>query len=229
MKRFYKSVTVGEIDAGFGIALDGKPLTTPGRVTLALPTRALAEAIAEEWRGQAEEVVPGPLTRLANTAAERTPHRRGETAAQILEFGKSDLLCYRAEGPDELVARQGRGWNPLLDWARERHGAALSVTAGIGFVEQPAEALLALERAVWAHDDFALTALHAAAALAGSLVLALALVDGRLIAAEAYVLARIDETFQAEKWGVDAEAAARAAYQLAELEAAERFLRLSRP
>ena len=229
MKRIYKNVDVAETDGGFAIALGGKPLKTPGGAALVLPTRALADAVAEEWRGQGEDIVPGPLTRLANTAVERTPRMRGDTAAQIMAFGGSDLLCYRAEAPRDLAARQAEAWDPLLDWATARHGAALTVTAGIGFVDQPAESLSALERAVLAHDDFALTALHAAAALTGSLVLALALADGRLTAKEAFAASRIDESYQAQKWGEDAEASARAVRHLAQLESVERFMRLSRP
>lgn len=230
IKKFYSDVSVAEADGGFAVLLDGKPLKTPSRSAYALPSRALAEAVAEEWRGQGEEIDPEamPLTRLVNTAVERVPVNRAPVAEQTLALGKSDLVCYRAEHPETLVVRQAQGWDPLLDWLHTRHGARLEVGRGIGFVEQPAEALMALEKAVWDHDDFALTGLSAASSILGSLVLALALADGRLTAEEAFALAVLDEAFQAERWGTDAEAQARLDRLAAELAAVERFLRLAR-
>jgi len=224
MKRFYKDVSVAEESGAFHVLLDGKPVKTPSRKTLAVPTRTLAEAIAEEWRAQGETVELAQMfvTRLATAGADAN---RGHIAEQILAFGKSDLLCYRAEAPRELAVRQAEVWNPLLDWAHQNYGARLAVSTGIVFVEQPAEALLALEKAVWDRDDFALAALHAASSITGSLVLALALAERRLTAGEAFAVSRLDETFQAEKWGQDAEAEARAARLAGELAAAERFLR----
>lgn len=227
--RFYKTVSVAESDSGYAVLLDGRPLKTPSRAAMVLPRRALAEAIAEEWRAQEEKIDSAsmPLTKLANTAVAHVPHRRAQVANRILAFGRSELLCYRAEGPPELASRQSAAWDPLLDWLHERHGARLKTGTGIGFIEQPGEAAMALDKAVWAHDDFALAALHEAAGLTGSLVLALALADGRLGAAEAFALSRIDEAFQAEHWGEDAQAAARARGLAAELAAVERFLRLA--
>ncbi|HEV2562742.1 MAG TPA: ATP12 family protein [Rhizomicrobium sp.] len=227
MRRFYKDVSVAEESGAFRILLDGKPVKTPSRKVLAAPTRALAEAIAEEWRGQAESVQLADMifTRLATAGTESVPANRGHIAEQILGFGKSDLLCYRAEAPRELAAHQAAAWDPLLDWAHRKYGARLAVSTGILFVEQPAEALLALEKAVWDRDDFALAALHAVTSITGSLVLALALAERRLTAGEAFAASRLDETFQAEKWGQDAEAEARAARLAGELAAAGRFLR----
>jgi chaperone required for assembly of F1-ATPase len=219
MKRFYKDVSVGEEGGAFRVLLDGKPAKS-----LVLPTRSLAEAIAEEWRGQGETVELAEMfvTRLATAGADAN---RGHIAEQILSFGKSDLLCYRAEAPRELTVRQAEIWNPLLDWAHAKYGARFTVSTGIVFVEQPADTLLALEKAVWDRDDFALAALHAASAITGSLVLALALAERRLTAEQAFAASRLDEQFQAEKWGLDAEAEARAARLAGELAAAERFLR----
>jgi chaperone required for assembly of F1-ATPase len=224
MKRFYREVGVAEEAGAFRVLLDGKPVKTPSRNALALPTRALADAIAGEWRAQTENVDPKsmPLSGLAMAAIDGAA---AERAGQALAFARSDLLCYRAEEPAELVARQAAAWDTLLDWAAERYGARLKIASGIVFVEQSSEALAALERAVAGRSPFHLTALHSAAAITGSLVLALALADGRLTAAEAFAASRLDESFQAEKWGMDAEAEARATRLAAELAAAERFLR----
>jgi chaperone required for assembly of F1-ATPase len=167
-----------------------------------------------------------PLTQLANTAIALVPERHAKAAEQILAYGKSDLLCYRADAPEELIRRQAAQWDPLLDWADATFGARLAVGQGIAFVEQPATALLALEKAVWRHDAFGLVGLHAAATITGSLVLALAMAEGRLAAGEAFALAHLDETWQAEKWGRDAAAIALEARLRTDLEAVERFLRL---
>jgi chaperone required for assembly of F1-ATPase len=228
VERFYKSVAIAGHEGAFVVQLDGKPLKTPERTTLALPTRALAEAVAGEWRAQGAKIDPlsMPITRLANTAAARVPGKRTEVVEQVLAFGRTDVLCYRAEAPAGLVAHQAVSWDPLLDWADATYGARLEVASGLAFVEQPAGARLALERAVLRYDDFALTALAVAASICGSLVLALALADGRLESNEAFALAHLDEAWQAEKWGRDPDAEARAVRSRSELAAAERFLRL---
>jgi chaperone required for assembly of F1-ATPase len=228
VKRFYRDVSAGEDEGRFAVLLDGKPVKTPSGLPVLLPNRALAEAVAEEWRVQADTVdfTSMPLTRLVNTALERVPVDRAPVAEQALALGKSDLLCYRAEAPDALAARQAEGWDPLLEWLAENYGARLTVVQGVTFTDQPAEALLALEQAVWKTDDFALTGLSAAAAITGSLVLALALVVGRLDAGEAFRLATLDEAFQAEQWGMDVAAKARLDELEAELTAVERLLRL---
>ena len=224
MKRFYKEVSVADENGAFHVLLDGRPIKTPGRWQLALPTRALAEAIADEWRAQEEIIDPKsmPLTSLAMGAIDSAADERAD---QALVFAKSDLLCYRAEEPAEVVTRQAASWDRLLDWADERYGARLAVATGIVFVEQPPEALAALARAVRGRSPFHLTAIHAAAAITGSLVLALALAERRLTAGEAFATSRVDEAFQAEKWGEDAEASARDARLAGELAAIERFLR----
>ena len=223
-KRFYKHVTVSPLssllgkdaartgaEGGYAILLDGKPVKTPARTTLAVPSRALAEAIAEEWRGQGETLDPASmhLTRLANTAIDLIAVDRGKIANQIVSYGRSDLLAYRAEEPQALIASQAEQWNPLLEWLEQRYGVQLVTGSGIGFVEQPADTLLALEKAVYEHDDFTLAALHNAATITGSLVLALALAAARLNAEAAGVASALDETFQAEKWAQDAQAESR--------------------
>ena len=156
-----------------------------------------------------------PLTKLANTAIDRVVAREAAIAEQILAYA-NDLLCYRAEAPDDLVARQNKSWNPILDWAAERY-APLTVGTGVGYIAQPGESVEALRKALAERGAFALTALHAAATLCGSLVLALALADGRLDAEEAFALSQLDERYQAEKWGADEEAEARETHILQEI------------
>ena len=228
MKRFYEQVeTVGDGD-GFTVTLDGRPIRTPAKAALRLPSLGLAEAVAAEWREQGETVEPAdmPIMRLASTAIDRVAARREEVIDTVAAFGGSDLLCYRAEGPAELVARQAEAWQPLLDWLAERHGVVLSVTAGIVHVEQSADALAALRTVISAYDDFALTALHTATAACGSVVVGLALIDGRLGPDEAFRAGQVDEAYQAEKWGEDSEAAKARRILAAEIEAAARFVDL---
>ncbi len=226
--KFYKSVSVETRDGGYAILLDGKPAKTPGRARLRLPTESLAEAVATEWREQGDRIDPAamPLTRLANTAIDRLPAHCGAVIGHILGFGRSDLLCYRADSPAELASRQAQAWEPLLQWMQDAHGVPLRAGQGIAYIEQPAAVAIKLEALVAAYDDFRLTALDLAAGLTGSLVLALALVEGRLTAGEVFAAAHIDEIFQAEKWGRDEEAEARRARLLDELRRAGDFLGL---
>lgn len=228
--RFYRSVSVNERDGGFAVVLDDKPLKTPGGRLLVLPTRTLAEAIAQEWRKQDVNVEPAkmPLTGLGYAAAELVPARRNEVAEHALGYGRSDLLCYRAEAPVELVRRQAAAWDPLLDWLQERHGIAFRTGSGLGFVAQPAEGLQRAADQIAALDNFELAALDRAAGLTGSLVLGLCLLEGRLDAAAAFAAAHVDDEFQAENWGRDAEAETRRSGIRLELAAAERFVRLAR-
>jgi chaperone required for assembly of F1-ATPase len=225
MRRFYKEVTVSA--APFRILLDGRPVKTPARAPLELPAAALAEAIAEEWRAQGDEIAPDamPLTKLANTALDRVAAMRDAVAGQVAAY-VNDLLCYRAEHPVELVAMQSAEWDPLLDWAAERYGVQLQTRPGIVHFTQSDEAIAALRRAVETHDDFALTALATVAPILGSLVLTLALAESRLDAEAAFALSTLDERYQSERWGKDAEAEKRAAGLLAEVKTAEVFLRL---
>jgi chaperone required for assembly of F1-ATPase len=227
MKRFYKEVAVGD---GNVVVLDGKPLKTPHGADIALPTRALAEAVAEEWRAQGEEIVPVdmPLTKLANTAIDGVAERRTEVVGEIVAYARHDHICYLTDQPVELVQRQSAAWDPILDWAAERYGAPLLVTKGVTSVAQPEESIAFLKEAVEPYSPFALAGLHVAASICGSLVLALAMADGRLTAQEAFALSQIDERYQAEKWGLDSEAEARAKRLAAELASAARFMDLSR-
>jgi chaperone required for assembly of F1-ATPase len=230
MKRFYKDVGVDQTPEGFRVLLDGRPVKTPARHTLILPTQALALAIADEWRTQGEEIVPTsmPMLRMANTALDGISQTREAVIAAILRFGEHELLCYRAESPTELVVQQATEWDPILEWLRACHGVVLLTGTGIQPVEQPPQALAQLGAVLATQDDFALAALHVAASITSSLVLALALVEGVINTAQAFQLSRIDETYQASQWGEDAEAAARARGLAREMDVAAEFLAASR-
>jgi len=222
MKRFYKQVGVAPAGDGFAVLLDGRPVKTPARNDLILPTQALADAIAGEWAGQGDEVqaVTMPLLRLANTVIDGVASNRAAVEAAILRFGENDLICYRAHQPPDLHRRQTEGWDPLLAWARQSLGADLKLADGITHVEQPPDALAALHGAMAKYDPFTLGGLHVVASIAGSLVLALAVAEGQITGARAFELSRIDEAYQAEKWGLDAEAAKRTSALAHELDKA---------
>lgn len=228
IKRFYKQAGIAATDAGFAVRLDGKPVKTPAGHALEVPAQALAEAIAAEWEAQESEVKPHsmPLTQLASTAIDRVGPERAAILEQLLNYAGTDLLCYRADFPPDLVERQARGWQPLLDWAREQVGAALAATEGVIAIDQPAEALAALQARLDGLDTWRLTAVQSATAASGSLVLALALEAGRLTGGETFALSQLDETYQIEQWGEDAEAAQRRAILERDIKAAERFLAL---
>lgn len=230
MKRFYKDAGVEHTPEGFHILLDGRPVKTPGRQTLVLPTKVLAQAIAEEWRIQGDEIVPTamPMLRMANTVLDGIRQTREQVIGAILRFGENELLCYRAENPPELAAQQAVQWDPMLEWASSRHGARLVTGTGVIHVEQSLETLARLRAAIAAHDDFALAALHVMASITSSLVLALALAEGAINPMQAFQLSRIDETYQASLWGEDAEAAARARALAREMDVAAAFLAASR-
>ncbi len=230
LKRFYKDVGIRSAGDGHEIALDGRGIKTPLAVPLILPTRMLAEAVVAEWSAQGEDVslAAMPLTQLANTVLDRIRPARESFGASVAAFARSDLVCHRAEIPADLVRRQEERWSPLVDWAAKRHGARLAIGHGIMPLAQPAEALAALDRAVRALDDWALAAAGAVAAAGGSLVLALALVEGRVDGETACQIALLDEIWQAERWGEDREAAARQGGIAADIKAAARFAELSR-
>ena len=229
MKRFYKDVTIGQAEGGFRILLDGKPVRTPARNTLLLPTEALARAVGAEWDGQGDEIAASamPLLRLSNTVIDGVSQNREDVIRAILRFGENDLLCYRAH-ESALAQRQAEGWDPLLDWARQRLSARMTVADGIGHVDQSPEALTALREAMTGYDAFTLAGLHVIASITGSLVLALAVTEGATSGAEAFHLSRIDETYQAEKWGEDSEAVKRASALAQELDKAVELIALVR-
>ncbi len=227
-KRFYAQAQAVAAESGFAIHLDGKPVKTPRGRPLAAPSLALAEAIAAEWTAQDEMVVPAtmPLTQLASTALDRVGPERAHITGELMTYAGTDLLCYRAEIPVDLAARQTRDWQPLLDWAALTFDAPLVVTTALQAVAQPPQALAALERSLDRTDVWRLTAIQSATAALGSLVLALALAEGRLTAAEAFELSQLDETYQIEQWGEDYEAADRRAALAADIAAAARLLDL---
>ena len=229
MRRFYRDAASEATDGGHLVTLDERTVRTPDRAILKLPTVALAQAVADEWAAQGEKIDPAamPLTKLANTAIDRVTGREPDIALDVISFAKTDLVCYRAEAPAELVRRQSAGWDPVLDWAAERYGARLAVTTGVVPVTQSDAVIALLFDPVLGEEAFALTALHVAASVMGSLVLALGLRNGRLGAKEAFGLCEIDEAFQAEQWGWDAEAARRRELRRQELADAARFLALA--
>jgi len=230
MKRFYKETAVDAGDGGFRVLLDGRPMRTPAKSVLMLPTEPLAGAIAAEWRDVPEKaeikVTHLPLTRLAATGLDRVTSQRAQVIDDTAKYGASDLLCYRATDPASLVQRQATHWQPLLDWARERYGAELAVASGMTFVPQPHAALAALRGAVAAHGDLALSALYNLTHVAGSLVIALAVSEGRLSAADAFSAAQLDELYQIERWGEDPIATERHEGIRRDLDAFARFLAL---
>ncbi len=224
MKRFWKDVTV---DAG-QVALDGQPVRTPARAPLALPTPALAEAVAEEWRAVAETIDPRamPLTGLSNAAIDRIAPDTASFAASLARYGESDLLYYRAESPEPLVARQAEAWDPLLDWARGRYDVHFETATGVMHRAQPAATIARLGEAVAALDPFRLAALFPLVTVGGSLVGALALLEGATDAESLWQAAHVDELWQAEQWGEDELALQARNAKRAEFDAGVRLLGL---
>jgi len=228
-KRFYKLASVVDAeDGGHGVALDGRPIRTPGGAMLTAPTAGLAEAIAAEWAAQDDEIRPStmPMMRLAATAIDRIGTERATIVDQVAAYGGSDLLCYRAESPAPLIDRQAALWQPILDWAAEVHGARLAVTHGITHVSQDQVALGALRAAVDDLDDCRLAAVSHLTASCGSLVIALAIAARHIGAAEATAASQLDEQWQAEQWGEDAEATQRHDNLAREIGDAARFMDL---
>jgi len=205
LRRFYKTVSLSKDNA---ILLDGKPVKTPMKAALTLPAAALARAVAEEWESQGDKIVPAtmPLTRLASTALDRVIPDRPRLIAEMLDFAGSDLTCYRAETPPDLVARQALAWNPVLDWAAAELDAVFRVTAGIVHRPQPEAALKAVQAHLDGLDPFVLTGLHNLMTLTGSLLIAAMTVAGKLEPEAAWLAAHTDEDYQIAQWGEDAEA-----------------------
>jgi chaperone required for assembly of F1-ATPase len=229
VKRFWATASIEPEEAGFCIRLDQRPLRLPGGAVLRVKPAALAAAIAEEWDSAGAEMsfADTPLTRLAGTAQERIAPDPWPTVGAIARYGESDLLCYRAESPEALVRRQAEGWQPWLDWAAASFGAELRVTTGIRPVKQHRGAVAALRQVVGASDPYRLAGLGLAVPALGSLVLALALAEGRLSADSAHELGALDELFQAGLWGGDPEAAARRAAIRKDIAVAARFMELA--
>lgn len=209
LKRFWTEATPDPVEGGFAVRLDGRPVKTPAKAPLVVPTAGLAQAIAAEWNAQDGAVRPEtmPFTRTANSAIDKVRSQQPEVVGLLAEYGGSDLLCYRAERPAALAARQAEAWGPLLDWAAQTFGAPLRVTQGVIPVPQPAASLAALHDQVARLDAFRLAAFHDLVAIPGSLVLALAVTHRRIDPEAAWSASRIDEEWQIADWGADEEAA----------------------
>ncbi|KEP70757.1 ATPase [Thioclava dalianensis] len=229
-KRFWKAATVEGTAGDFGVLLDSRALRSPAKSALRVPSRAMAEAIAAEWDAQDGVIRPDtmPVTRSANAAIDKVRVQFDEVVAMLGDYGDTDLLCYRAESPEELARREADAWDPLLDWARAEFGAHLQVTSGVMPVAQDPQAVAPLRAALAALSEFELAAMHDLIAISGSLVLGLAVGQGRLDAAEAWRLSRIDDDWQIAQWGDDEEAAELAALKRAALLDAERIWYLAR-
>ena len=225
MKRFYKLAQVGD---GNHILLDGRPVKTPARQNLALPGALLAGAVADEWNAQDETIDPHamPLTGLANAAIDRVAPDPVAFASGLAAYGESDLLCYRAEGPAPLVARQSELWDPILAWAQQRYEIVLELTSAIVHMPQPEQSVERLGEAVAARNAFELAGLSPLVTVSGSLLIALALAEGAIGLETAWAAATLDEQWQAGQWGEDEEAAAALAGRRRDFETAARFLSL---
>ena len=226
-KRFYKEVSVDRTDEGYRILLDGRPVRTPAKKLLAVPTQAIAERLKAEWDGQGEEIDPAkmPVTRLVNTAVDGVADNRAAVFEEIVRFAGTDLLCYRADAPAGLVDRQQGGWDPVIRWAADAKGARFILVEGVMHQEQPAPAIEAFSSALSAYrDPLALACLHTVTTLTGSALLALALAEGAIDADKAWSLAHVDEDWQIEHWGTDEEAFRRRELRRAEMDVAASVL-----
>jgi len=228
-KVFWSRVEVTSQPGGWGVALDGRPVRTPAKVPLILPTRALADWVAAEWAAQTGTVRPQtmPATQMANLALDKLPLHGPEVAALLSAYGETDLLCHRAQGPMELVARQAADWDPLLAWAAEALGVPLRVGTGVMPLAQDPAAIALLSARVAALPPFRLAPFHDLVSISGSLVLALAVTEGRLPPESAWSISRLDEDWQAEIWGADEEAAFAAEHKRAAFLRAARFFQLA--
>jgi chaperone required for assembly of F1-ATPase len=226
MKRFYQRVEVAAEGPAHRVLLDGRPLRTPAKQALALPSAALAEALVLEWQAQSEDIRPHemPLTRLACTAQDRMPGLRRAAIEEATGYARTDLLCYRAAHPIDLVERQRHGWQPLLDWAAEVYGARLALTTTLTPAAQPDAAVARLRAAVEDLADWPLVGVHALTSALGSLVLGLAVAERRLDAGQALAASLLDELYEIERWGKDAETEQRHDALRRDVDAAARFL-----
>jgi chaperone required for assembly of F1-ATPase len=226
-KRLYTLAEAAPLDGGYTVRLDTRLVRTPNRAKLIVPTLALAEGLAAEWARQGEFVSPltMPLNRMAHTAIDLIAVNHDGLVAELATYAGTDLLCYRAESPRDLVRRQADAWQPWLDWAAEIYGARLIVTEGVIAVRQSDEALDRLKQAVRAHDHFQLAALQLAVNTAGSLILGLALSRGALSADSAAAIAEVDDAYQIERWGDDHQAKAKRERAHRDIKAADQFFR----
>jgi chaperone required for assembly of F1-ATPase len=230
-KRFYKNVAIkDEGEGGAALLLDGKKVRTPGKALLALPARALADAVAEEWRAQGKRIDPAtiPLTKLANSAIDGVKGREQAVIDDIVKYAGSDLLCYRAEAPEGLIAAQAKHWDPVLAWAKATLDAPLKLSEGVVHVAQPQASLEQIRAELERFDAFSLAALHVMTTLAGSALLALAVARGLLTPEEGWKAAHVDEDFQISQWGEDEEVARRRVLRWRDFAASARLIALLR-
>lgn len=224
-KRFWKTAEVDARDDGFAVRLDGRPVKTPAKAPLVVPTEDMARAIAVEWDAQEDVINPHsmPVTRAANAAIDKVRHQHAEVAQMIADYGDADLLCYRAASPVELIQRQAQAWDPPLDWAADTFGVRLHTVTGVMHAPQDQANLAVLAGHVHKMDAFVLTAFHDLVSLSGSLIIGFATLSGYRTPEELWQISRVDELWQQELWGVDEEAAEHAARKESDFLAAKRF------
>jgi chaperone required for assembly of F1-ATPase len=227
-KRFWKTAEAQATEQGFGIVLDGRPVRTPAKALLTVPSHAIAAKIAEEFAAQEDRIDPRtmPFTRTANAAVDKVAIQHADVADMLADYGDSDLLCYRADGPDELVERQSAAWNPLLDWAEQALNAKLETRVGVMHAPQDPAAVSELRRRVHELSNFELAAFHDLVAISGSLIIGFAAQSGVRTIEELWASSRVDEIWQQEQWGEDDEAKDVADYKKAAFLHANEFLRL---
>lgn len=227
-KRFYKSVKLASSDDGFAVLLDDKPLLTPGRTKLILPNEELAEALRAEWDAQEQQIDPAkmPMTKLVNSAIDLVTAKREQVLDETAKYVASDLICYRAKDPEDLVKKQIDAWNPVIDWAANALQIDFETTKGVTYVEQPKNAIPQARRAMEDMDHFALMAVHNMTTLTGSLLLTLAHIAGNVDALTAWQFAHIEEDWQVSRWGEDAEAKQMRAFKWREMEASSQLYAL---
>jgi chaperone required for assembly of F1-ATPase len=225
-KRFYKEAGIFEDAAGFGVALDGRAVKTPGGADFRVPSRTLAKSIAGEWGAQGARILPSamPLTQFAFAAIDHTPSRREELVTHVAKYGETDLCCHRADAPAALAARQSAAWDPLLDWGRAELKLNLSIVVGVIAASIEPGAQERLRRITNGQDDFRLTVLAHATGLSGSAIIGLAITYGVIDGARGYEAAVVDEHWSIENWGEDSEARARLERMRAEFDVLARFV-----
>ncbi len=227
-KRFYKEASIAELDDGFTVELDGKGIKTPGRISIIVPNEEAAQLMADEWNAIETEINPllMPVTRLVNTAVDGVAQEMQAVMEDITRYASSDLLCYRADTPEDLVEKQREHWDPVLDWALEKFGASFEVTSGIMSIAQPKEAIAGFGAQLKQHaDPFKLACIHTFTSISGSAILALALAEEHLTAEDCWNAAHVDEDWNVSLWGEDYEAADRRKQRWKDFEAADRLLK----
>ena len=229
-KRFWKHAEAVASESGFSVELDGRPLRTPAKASLRVQTAAMARAVAEEWNAQGQEIDPNtmPVTRSANSAIDNVSRRFAETTSMLAAYADTDLACYRASGPSDLVSRQSSAWDPLLGWVYKRFGVRLVAVEGVIHHPQPSRSLEVLREPLDVMTPFELTAMHDLVTISGSLVIGLAVSEGYDSPEKMWTCSRVDEAWQTEQWGEDAEAAQETAQKRSAFLEAARFLALAR-